>query len=46
MLLLNINRKPYVGSPMASSDLILSELEGKIQGHQNFEALYLAKEPS
>ncbi len=51
MLLLDINRKPHMGSPMAASHLTLGDLERsnvnvKRQGHPDFEALYLAKEPS
>ncbi len=46
VLLLNINKKPYMGSPMAPSHLTLSDLKGQTQGHQDFDALYLAKEPS
>ncbi len=46
MLLLNINRKAYVGSPMTLSPLTLSGLERSSQVHSNFEALYLAKEQS
>ncbi len=35
-------------SPMAPSHLTLSDLglESQTQGHQDFEALYLVKEPS
>ncbi len=36
MLVLNINRKPYMGSPMAISHLTLSDLEGQYQGHSHF----------
>ncbi len=46
MLLLTINMKVYIGSPMTSSRLSLSDLEGQSQGHSDFKALYLAKEPS
>ena len=35
-----------MGSLMASSRLTLSDLEGQTQDHQDFEALYLLKEPS
>ncbi len=41
MLLLNINRKPYMGSPMAPSHL---SLKSESQGHSDFETVYLAKE--
>ena len=43
-LLLNINRKAYMESPMTSSHMTLSDLEGQIQGKSDFEALYLATE--
>ena len=33
MLLLNINRKPYMGSPTALLDLTLSGLERSTQGY-------------
>ncbi len=47
MLLLNINRKPYMGSPIPPSHLTLSDLErSNSTRHQDFEALYLVKEPS
>ncbi len=44
MLLLNINRKAYMWSPMALSHLTLSDIEGQSQGHSDFETLYLVKE--
>ncbi len=44
MLLLTINRKSCMGSPMAPSHLTLSDLEKSSQGHQNFAALCLVKE--
>ncbi len=45
MLLLNTNRKPYMGSPMASSHLTLSvTFKGQIQVHSDLKALYLVKE--
>ncbi len=44
MLLLNINRKLYVGSPMELSPLILSDLEGQSQGQPYIEGLHLVKE--
>ena len=46
MLLLVTNRKPYIASPMPPSSLTLSDLESQSQGHSDFKALYLAKEPS
>ena len=45
MLLLNINGKPYMGTPMALSHLTLNDLKCQSQGHHDFEALYLVKEP-
>ncbi len=41
MLLLNTNRKSYMGSPMhvALSHLTLSDLEGQSQSDSDFEAL-------
>ncbi len=42
MLPLNINRKAYMGSPITLS----RNPGGQIQGHSNFEALYLVKEQS
>ncbi len=41
ILLLNLNRKPYMRSPMAPSHLTF-----KGQGYQDTEALYLVNEPS
>ncbi len=46
MLLLNITRKPYVGSRMTPMHLALSDIERKSQGHSYFEALYRVKEES
>ncbi len=54
MLLLNINRKSYMGSPMAASRLTLSDheglkssnLKGQSQLHSGFKVLYLENEPS
>ncbi len=45
MLLLNMNRKPYMGSPMEQSNLMLNDLEGSTPGNQYFKALYLVIEP-
>ncbi len=46
-LLLDTDRKSYTGSPTAPLHLTLHDLEkGQIQGHQDFKALYLVKEPS
>ncbi len=44
-LLLDINRS-YMGSLTAPFDLTLSDLEGEIQGHADFEGLYRANETS
>ncbi len=33
-------------SPVTSSHLTLSDLKGQIQGHSDFEALYLLNEQS
>ncbi len=35
-----------MGSPVTLSHLTLGDLEGQIQGHSHFEALYLVKEQS
>ena len=42
-LLLNINRKAYMGSPM-TSHMTLSGLERSNSSDSDFEALYLVKE--
>ena len=44
MLLLKINRKPYMGGPMAASQLTLSDLDS--QSQSTFKALYLINYPS
>ncbi len=44
MLLLTIDRKPYMGSPMTPSIMIFNDLKGQSQGHLEFKALYLIKE--
>ena len=47
MLLLAINRKPYMASSITSSLLTLSDIErSNSRSPRFFEALYLAKEPS
>ncbi len=46
MLLLTINRKPYMESPMTPSLLTLSDLKGQTQGHSDFKASYFVNEPS
>ena len=43
MLLLNINREVYVGSPMVRLHITLVTLKGQSQGHSDFEALYPVK---
>ncbi len=45
-LLLDINRKSYMGSPTAPLDLTLSNIERPIPSYSGFEALYVAKEPN
>ncbi len=40
MLLLNINRNPYMRSPKTLSHLTLSDFEFQRQTHSDFEALY------
>ncbi len=44
MLLLNINRKAYMGSQMTLSHLILSDLKRSSSRSLRFEALYIVKE--
>ncbi len=44
MLLININRNPYMGSPKTLSHLTLNDLEFQRQGHSDFKVLYLVKE--
>ncbi len=46
MLLLNINRKAYMGNPMTPSHFTLSDLERPIQDQFDLEALYPVKEQS
>ncbi len=46
MLLLNINRKAYVESPLMWLYFTLVILKGQCQGHSDFEVLCLVKEPS
>ena len=46
MLLLNINRKTCVWSPLVQLHLTLVSLKGQCQGRLHFESLYLAKEQS
>ncbi len=44
MLPLNINGKPYMGSPMTPSHLTYNDLERQSQGHQDFFRLISHKE--
>ncbi len=46
MLLFNMIRKAYGGSPFVQLYLTLVTLIGLSQGHSDFEALYLVKEQS
>ena len=41
MLLLDINRKPYVGIPIVWLNLTLVILKSQCQGHSDFESQYL-----
>ncbi len=41
MLLLNINTKAFMGSPLVQLHLTLVTFEGLCQGHSDFESLYL-----
>ncbi len=43
MWLLDINKKPYMGSPMTLSYLNLSDLERSKSSHSDFNVLYLVK---
>ncbi len=43
MLLLNINRKPYMGSPMTLSHLTLSDLESSMSRSIRFQRLISRK---
>ena len=45
MLHLNINREPYMGSPVAPLDLTLSDIE-RSKCHQDFKALYFVNQHS
>ncbi len=44
-LLLDTNRKSYVGSPTSPSDYARSDLEGQSEGHSDFNILYIVKVP-
>ncbi len=44
MLVVNSNRKPYMGSPMVLLQLTLVTLKGQCQCHSDFEAVYFVKE--
>ncbi len=46
MLLLNINRKVCVESPLVQLHATFVNLKGQWQGHSDFDGLYLVKEPS
>ncbi len=46
ILLLNINRKVCMESPLVQLHLTFLNLKGHCQGHSNFEGLYLMKERS
>ncbi len=46
MLLLNINRKPSMGSPMVPLDFILSDTEMSVKITQIWKVLYIGREPS
>ena len=46
MLLLNINRKVCMESPLVQLHLTFVNLKGHSQGHFDFEGLYLVKERS
>ncbi len=46
MLLFNMNRKAYGGSPFVQLHLTLVTLIGRSQVHSDFEALYLVKKQS
>ena len=46
MLLLNINRKAYMGSPLKQLHVILVTFKCLCQGHSGVESLYLIKELS
>ncbi len=41
MLLLNINRKAYMGSPLVWLHLSLATLKAQYQGHSDLKGLYL-----
>ena len=43
MLLLNINKKPHMGSPMTLSHLTL---KAQYQGHSDIKGLYLVNQRS
>ncbi len=46
MLLLNINSKAYMGSPLVWLHFTLMTLNGQYQGDSGFKVLYLVKEQS
>ena len=44
ILLLNINGKAYMGSPLVRLHLTLVTLKGQCQGRSDFKGFYLVKE--
>ncbi len=46
MLLLNMNRKAYMGCPLMQLHVTLVTFKGLCQGHSGFKSLYLIKELS
>ena len=46
MLLLNINREAYMGSPLIQLHVTLVTFKGLCQGHSGFKSFYLIKELS
>ena len=46
MILLNIHRKAYMGSPLMRLHLTSVTLKDQCQGHSDFENLYLIKDLS
>ena len=46
MLVLNINSKVCMESPLVQLHLTFMNLKGHCQGHSDFEGLYLVKERS
>ncbi len=46
MVIIYINMKPHMESPMTPSHLTLIEFKSQTQGHPDFEALHILKEQS